>query len=54
MSKRYALFPAYAGVIPFCPDAGVQHSPFPRVCGGDPIPPHMLGDYSDFSPRVRG
>ena len=48
------LFPAYAGVIPYIVLISALIWPFPRVCGGDPIPSKVAPILEDFSPRMRG
>ena len=49
-----ALFPAYAGVIPTCPEAGTPKKAFPRIRGGDPINRVYDELLENFSPHARG
>ena len=50
----WALFPAYAGVIP---DTAHKHHPegsFPRICRGDPATGTLDSWHYGFSPHTRG
>ena len=48
------LFPAYAGVIPFCNFVVDTIVAFPRIRGGDPSFQILTYALIGFSPHMRG
>ena len=50
---KTTLFPAHAGVILAVLHCPALYIPFPRPCGGDPVPFGQYKVNDNFSPPVR-